>query len=78
MTWIWIAIGGAVLLGFYLGIMVMGILAAAATIAPDAHAETQRRGAGVGNGTELDLAELGIGCRVSVGGGGDVRADRIH
>ena len=77
MTWIWIALAGAVLLGFYLGILVMGILAAAATIPPDAHAETRRRGAGVGNGTDLDLDGVGIGCGPGLGCGGDARTDGL-
>ena len=34
MTWVWIAIGGAMLLGIYLGLIIAGVIAAVATIPP--------------------------------------------
>ena len=34
MTWIWVAVGGALLLGIYVGVMITGILVAASMIPP--------------------------------------------
>jgi len=76
MAWVWIAVGGALFLGFYLGFMVMGILAAAATIARSADRRPET-GDGSDGRTDLDLDGVGVGCGPGLGCGGDVGADGL-
>jgi len=80
MTWVWIAVGGAVLLGIYLGLIIAGVIAAAATVRRNQERSNVQKFEcsdvlGSKNDADLDLEELGVGCRVPAGCGGDAGAD---